>query len=131
MDTPPTTFADVVFPTVIPDRLTYRVPAALHAQALPGKRVLVPLGKRITTGYLVAVKATSPLARTKALAEVVDAEPLLDPQLLALTKWIADYYLCPWGEVIRTTLPPGIDSLTRRVVRVTDAGRAASRAPRP
>jgi len=47
------------------------------------------------TGYLVAVKATSPLARTKALAEVVDAEPLLDPQLLALTKWIADYYLCP------------------------------------
>ena len=129
MDTPPTTFADVVFPTVIPDRLTYRVPAALHAQALPGKRVLVPLGKRITTGYLVAVKATSPLARTKALAEVVDAEPLLDPQLLALTKWIADYYLCPWGEVIRTTLPPGIDSLTRRVVRVTDAGRAALESP--
>src|SRR5574341_590670 len=87
MDTPPTTFADVVFPAVIPDPLTYRVPAGLHWLALPGKRVLVPLGKRITTGYLVALKTTSPVART--------------------------------------TLPPGIDSLTRRVVRVTDAGRAA------
>jgi primosomal protein N' (replication factor Y) len=38
---------------------------------------------------------------------------------------VAEYYLCPWGEVIRTALPPGIDSLTRQMVRVTAAGAAA------
>ena len=129
MDTPPTLFADVVFPSIIPDPLTYRVPPALEATAAPGKRVLVPLGKRTTTAYLVGLKSASPVAKTKDIEDIVDPEPLLDAHLLALTKWTADYYLCPWGEVIRTALPPGIDALTRRVVRVTEAGRAALDSP--
>jgi primosomal protein N' (replication factor Y) len=124
MPTPPA-YVDVVFPAALEGALTYRVPEAWRGLAVPGKRVSVPLGRRIVTGYLVGTRAEAPVADTKDLAEILDAEPLLDAHLLAFTRWVADYYLCPWGEVIRTALPPGIDSLTRRVVAITPAGRTA------
>jgi len=114
---------DVVFPAALEAALTYRVPEAWRELATPGKRVLAPLGRRTVTGYLVGRRDRAPVADTKELREILDAEPLLDAHLLALTRWAADYYLCPWGEVIRTALPPGIDSFTRRIVSLTDAGR--------
>ena len=118
-------YVDVVFPTALETPLTYHVPDAWRGLAAPGKRVLVPLGKGQTTGYLVGTRERPPISQTKDIREVLDAEPLLDAHLLELTRWVAEYYLCPWGEVIRTALPPGIDSLTRQVVRITSAGRVA------
>ncbi|MFA5028263.1 MAG: primosomal protein N', partial [Candidatus Methylomirabilota bacterium] len=118
-------YADVVFSTALEATLTYRLPASLGGAAAPGARVLVPLGSRMVTGYLVGVRESSPVAETKDVAELLDPEPLLDAHLLALTRWTADYYLCPWGEAIRTALPPGIDTFTRRRVDLTADGRAA------
>jgi primosomal protein N' (replication factor Y) len=118
-------YVDVVFPASVETPLTYLVPEDWRSLVTPGKRVLVPLGARTVTGYLVGARARAPVPDTKPLREILDAEPLLDAHLLDLTRWVADYYLCPWGEVIRSALPPGIDSLTRQVVRVTRAGAAA------
>jgi primosomal protein N' (replication factor Y) len=120
----PSTFVDVVFPASVETPLTYCVPGGWRDAATPGKRVMAPLGRRTVTGYLVGTRERPPVQDVKELSEIVDAEPLLDAHLLALTRWVAEYYLCPWGEVIRTALPPGIDTLTRRVASVTDAGRA-------
>jgi primosomal protein N' (replication factor Y) (superfamily II helicase) len=124
-------FVDVVFPSAVEGPLTYRVPPAWRGAAVPGTRVLVPLGPRAVTGYVVGLRDQAPVAAVKELAEVLDPEPLLDRHLLALTRWAAEYYLCPWGEVIRTALPPGIDALTRRLVSLTAAGRAALGGPAP
>ena len=124
MTPPPPAFVDVVFPTSVETALTYRVPDAWRNMAVPGKRVVAPLGRRAVTGYLVAMRDQAPVKDIKELRQILDAEPLLDAHLLALTRWVADYYLCPWGEVIRTALPPGIDTLTRRVASLTEAGRA-------
>ena len=118
-------FVDVVFPASVASVLTYRVPEAWRDLATPGKRVVAPLGRRTVTGYLVETRDRAPVTDTKELCEILDAEPLLDAHLLALTRWVADYYMCPWGEVIRTALPPGIDTLVRRVVRLTSAGQGA------
>jgi primosomal protein N' (replication factor Y) len=125
MTSAPPAFVDVVFPASVETALTYRVPEAWRALATPGKRVLAPLGRRTVTGYLVGTRDRPPIAEIKDLSEILDAEPLLDSHLLHLTRWVAEYYLCPWGEVIRTGLPPGIDSYTRRVVLLTTAGCAA------
>jgi hypothetical protein len=35
------------------DTFTYSIPAHLTAQTCPGKRVLVPFGRRMVTGYLI------------------------------------------------------------------------------
>ncbi len=118
-------YVDVVFPTSVETPLTYRVPEQWRGLVVPGKRVLAPLGGRPVTGYLVGARESSPVSNTKDLLEVLDAEALLDAHLLELTRWVADYYLCPWGEVIRTALPPGIDSLTRQVARATPASATA------
>ena len=129
--TPEPAFVDVAFPAGIEAPLTYRVPEAWRVAALPGTRVLAPLGPRTVTGYVVGLRGSAPVATVKEITEVLDPEPLLDRHLLALTRWVSEYYLCPWGEVIRTALPPGIDALTRRLISVTSAGRAALEGPAP
>src|SRR5690606_15414361 len=38
----------------------------------------------------------------------LDREPLLSPSMLDLTKWISDYYLCSWGQVLDSVIPAGV-----------------------
>jgi primosomal protein N' (replication factor Y) (superfamily II helicase) len=122
MTSTPATFVDVVFPASLETPLTYRVPDAWRDAATPGKRVVAPLGRRTVTGYLVGSRERAPVQDVKELGEILDTEPLLDAHLLELSRWVAEYYLCPWGEVIRTALPPGIDTLIRQIASVTENG---------
>jgi len=44
----------------------------------------------------------------KAVVRIVDAEPLLDGELLELGRWISSYYVCPLGQVIAAMVPAGV-----------------------
>ncbi len=46
-----------------------------------------------------------PRRKLKRVLQVLDSLPVLDENLLALGRWIAQYYLAPIGEVYRTMLP--------------------------
>ena len=50
----------------------------------------------------------------------LDEEPLLSETLLKLTRWMADYYLCGWGQVLQAIVPAGArdQSGTRETVMV-------------
>jgi primosomal protein N' (replication factor Y) len=103
--------AGIVFATGPAQEFDYLVPDALRDLVEPGRRVMVPLGKgnRQVQGYCVRVE--NRLARPrplKPLTEVVDHRSLLSPAMLRLTRWIADYYLCAWGQVLETVLPAGV-----------------------
>ena len=39
---------------------------------------------------------------------VLDAQALLSPSMLRVTRWMADYYLCPWGQVLEAVVPAGV-----------------------
>ena len=46
--------------------------------------------------------------RLKPLEAVVDDQPLVGPAMLRLTEWMADYYLCGWGQVLEAVVPAGV-----------------------
>jgi primosomal protein N' (replication factor Y) len=103
--------AGIVLATGPAQEFDYLVPDDLRDLIEPGRRVLVPLGKgnRQVQGYCVRVETRPAGPRLlKPLAEVVDRRSLLSPAMLRLTRWIADYYLCPWGQVLETVLPAGV-----------------------
>src|SRR5205814_2627849 len=75
-----------------------------------GKRVEAPFGKgdTVTVGYCVGLRTQGPARAVKALVRVLDDEALLSENLLRLTRWMADYYLCGWGQVLQAILPAGV-----------------------
>ena len=101
---------------------TYRVPAALDAEALPGRRVQVPLGRRTATGVIVGPGAAHDDARD--LLRLLDSGPLLPPDVLELVRWAAAHYVAPLGPAIKAALPPGIDERDEKIPALTLAGRA-------
>ncbi len=116
----PFPYAEIHFPLPLSRGYTYRVPAALQEAAQPGRRALVPLGKRIATGFIVRRTNTLdfPPEKLKDIFDVLDEEPLFDESRLQLAQWLADYYLAGLGEVLRTMLPPGLEQQSKQFVRL-------------
>jgi len=102
-------FADVVFDRPLDVAFTYAVGDELRAKIGVGKRVRAPFGRgdRATVGYCVRLSETAPPRAVKEIIAVVDEEALLDDNLLRLTRWMADYYLCGWGQVLNAVIPAG------------------------
>jgi len=113
-----TGLVEVALPLKVQHTFTYEVPPAMRGLAVAGVRALVPLGDRRMTGYIVGMATSAPHAPLKAIHNLLDPEPLLDGHMLELTRWAAEYYLTSWGLVIRTSLPPGIDRSTARIVEL-------------
>jgi primosomal protein N' (replication factor Y) len=112
-------YVEVSLPLPLPRTFTYRVPAELQRAALPGARVLVPFGPRERIGWIDRVRPAPPAdpGKTKAVTGVLDAVPSATPAILRLSRWIADYYVAPLGQVLRTALPAGLsDASTDFVV---------------
>jgi primosomal protein N' (replication factor Y) len=109
--------------------LTYRAPEALAASLVPGMRVMVPLGRRRMTGYVVrSPEAASPRAgpggaALKDVIRTLEDEPALTGEMIGLTKWVAEYYCCGWGEAIRAALPGVSERKSVVRVRLTEEGR--------
>ena len=108
--------------------LTYRTGHELAERLTPGLRVLVPLGRRRVTGYVVQPPGESPPSgvdpkSVKSVIEMLDDEPLLTPELLELTRWVAEYYCCGWGEALKFALPSHKEKKTVERYRLSETGR--------
>jgi primosomal protein N' (replication factor Y) len=79
-------------------------------------RVLVPFGRRHITGYVVNLtdKWDKPIT-LKTIADLPDTEPIVNAEMLSLTRWLGDYYQSSWGEAIRCALPAGLENKNRDV----------------
>src|SRR5262249_11148066 len=63
----------------------------------------------------------------REVLRLLDAQPVLDEELLSLGKWIGSYYCAPLGEVLRGMLPLAAEIRRGTVYALTDAGRDATR----
>jgi len=111
-------FARVALDLPVPTEFTYSVPEALLPSLAPGQRVRVPFRASTRVGYCVALEAQSDIPKTKEIEALVDREPLVAPDLLALARWIAEYYACSLGEALQAMLPGGVRVARRRERRV-------------
>ena len=125
-------FAEVAVPLYVHQTFTYALPDSFAANAQLGCRVLVPFGKQLLTGYIVGLHQSLAEAGVdaettdiKSVEELFDTEQLVTPELLALTKWIADYYFAPWGETIKACLPAGINAEAETMLSLTTNARDA------
>ncbi|MBU1936312.1 primosomal protein N', partial [bacterium] len=92
----------------MPGSFSYGLKEETFTRAEPGQRVLVSFGHRRVTGFLVGLHKTPDARATKPVSEILDGKPVFNAQLLRFTRWMADYYLCPWGDVLKAALPAGI-----------------------
>lgn len=105
-------YATVLLPLALPRALTYVLPPSLAAHTGVGTRVVVPLGaRRFYTGIVVALTDEAPAEGVK-LREVADladdGRPVVNVLQLRLWRWMADYYMCTPGEVMKAALPSGL-----------------------
>lgn len=99
-------FADITLPIPF-DSFTYLVPSGMETRVMRGCRVVVPLGKnKIYTGVVLNTHNNAPQGvEIKAIMEVLDDHPVVNEQQFKFWQWIADYYLCPLGDVMKAALP--------------------------
>lgn len=122
-------YAQVAVAVHLTKTYTYRLTPAMQKAARLGSRVMVQLGRKPTTGYIVALLphlriGTSLIeSEIKDVQELLDVDPPLTPEVLEITRWVADYYAAPWGEVMRAALPAGINVAVEQTVSITPKGR--------
>ena len=123
LSSPMSDFCDVALSVPLDTAFTYRIPEGM--QPVVGGRVLVPFRQQRMSGVVVALHDRAPKVQAKNIFSVLDTTPVLDPQLVKLATWIANYYLAPLGEVFRTMLPLGAEF--KRVIsyRMADVGHMA------
>jgi primosomal protein N' (replication factor Y) len=103
-------FVDVILPLALPRSFTYSVPADLAAQARKGVRVIVPFGARKFYSAIVQEihdRDTVPYA-VKEIVSVLDERPVVNDLQIRLWHWIAAYYMCTVGEVMKAAMPSGL-----------------------
>ena len=109
-------YVEAVLPVPLRRSFTYRIPEEMRGSIELGARLKVPFGKRSMTGYAVELHADLPAdiefdeSKIKNIIEVSDDEPLITPEILKLTKWTAEYYASFWGEMLKASLPAGINT---------------------
>ena len=100
----------VLAPLPIP--LTYLVPVDLADAIQVGRRVRVPLGGRFAVGIVLEQIDMDDAGKLKPVAEALDGEALLNPDLLDFIRRASAYYVFPLGLALKTALPAGLGSLT-------------------
>ncbi len=111
-------FAEVAFPLPLPKPFIYRVPPGMSGVSV-GSRVLAPFGPRRMTGVVTALRQDAAgVGQTKDLLASLDALPSVSAELFDLVRWMADYYVCSWGEVFRVMMPAGMLSANPARTRV-------------
>ncbi len=112
-----TALVDVALPLPLDRLFTYSLAGGEDVPV--GSRVLVPFRRTMRVGWLVG---TSNLPRPKGLRSVVEvldtSGPSVGPELMALCRWMADYYFAPLGLVLRAALPAALADHSRDRVRV-------------
>jgi len=98
-------YAKVVLGLAVEGPFDYIVPAGLSRKIKVGSRVWVNFRNKKALGYVVKITKKTNIKNLKSISTLIDDTPVLNKKMLLLTRRLADYYCCSWGEAIETALP--------------------------
>lgn len=103
-------WAEVILPLPLNAAFTYEVPEEMRSRIRQGHRVIVQFGKKKHyTGIVASVTTIAPQGfEPKRIMALLDDEPIIRRPQLQLWEWVAEYYLCSVGEVMKAALPAGL-----------------------
>lgn len=127
-------YAEVIVPLPLYGTFTYSIPDGMLGRVAVGHRVVVQFGaRRFYTGIVSALTPVAPAGfDIKPIAALLDDAPVLRHPQLKLWSWMADYYLCTTGDVLKAALPAGLRVESETVVeavapnQLPDDGETAS-----
>lgn len=103
-------YAEVILPLPLNTRFTYRVVDTQASLVKVGSRVIVPFGaKKFYTAIVTALTRVKPEGfDVKDISMVLDDAPVVIRPQVQLWDWVADYYMCAVGDVMKAALPAGL-----------------------
>ena len=105
-------YVNVAFPLSVNQVFTYGVPPHLDTVLQPGVRVLAPFHRTHQEGVVVERVGETDLAPNviKKVFDCLDDTPTFSPEMLTLTKWMANYYVSSWGTALFCAVPAAVRS---------------------
>ncbi len=102
-------YAEIILPIAIPP-LTFKVAEELCGEIAVGQGVEVQLGARkLCMGVVRTLHGNRPDYKTiKTIRRILRSEILVPPATMRLWEWMAEYYMCSLGEVMRAALPTAL-----------------------
>ena len=116
------TFCDVVLPVPLDRAFTYKLKAEDDPPV--GGRVVVPFRQEKLIGVVTRLHDEAPPVEARLIESVLDQVPILNPELMELAAWIAQYYLAPLGEVLRSMLPLMAEVRRSISYRISETGQS-------
>lgn len=99
----------------------YLVPLELEELVEVGCRVKVPFGPRNVLGFITALKDETdvPVDKLKAIAQLLDLEPVLTEEMLKLAKWMTVHTLCYEIDALQVMLPSALRAKYEKSIKRT------------
>lgn len=89
--------------------LDYAVPDSLRGKLAIGSRLMVPLQRQQVPAVVIELLEQSPHGhRLREALHLIGSRPMFTPGLLRLASWIAEYYVVPLHQVLRSMLPQAV-----------------------
>src|ERR1700719_258560 len=98
-------YARVITDDPTDKELDYSIPQTWAGKVHIGSRVKVPLRSREILATVVALVDTPSVTEPKIISALISESPILNKSLLALARWMAEYYCCSVESAIRSLLP--------------------------
>ena len=114
-------FVEVILPLPLPKLYTYRINKDEAHFLQMGMRVAVSFGKsKVYTALVHKVHTNEPTYETKDIEYILDETPIVTPEQITHWQWIADYYMCTLGEVIKSALPSAFLLESETIIEIAE-----------
>lgn len=89
----------------------YHLPLELEGRVQPGSLVVVPFSQQKVQGIVIDMPAEPEVMETKAVAALLDDQPVVSSSQISLAQWMADATLSSLPACLELFLPPGLSQM--------------------